>query len=149
MAQNRRGTNPNSLSNLEKGKWKKGQSGNPAGSVRKFTTVLKAQGYKLSEINDTLQVMLSMTSDEIVSVFKNENATVLEKTIAAAIVKGIQKGTMSEIETILTRAFGAPVSTNKMVGANGETVQLPTLILYEQKTIDALKKIATKKPSQD
>ena len=55
----------------------KGQSGNPNGRPRKYVTLLKDQGYKLSEINDTIQVMMSMDVDELKSVYDNPKAKIL------------------------------------------------------------------------
>ena len=45
--------------------WKKGQSGNPNGRPRKYVSLLKEQGYKVSEINDTIQAMMAMEIDEL------------------------------------------------------------------------------------
>ncbi len=64
--------------------WKKGQSGNPKGKDRKYVTLLKEQGYRLGEINDTIQVMMSMTIQELKGVYDHPDATILEKTIANA-----------------------------------------------------------------
>lgn len=86
----------------------KGETMNPNGRPRKFVCELRDQGYKLSEINDAILVMMSMTINELADAFKNPNATVLEKTIAAAIKKSIEKGSLYSIETLLTRVYGKP-----------------------------------------
>jgi len=86
----------------------KGQSGNPNGRPRKYVTALKAQGYRLSEINDTIQAMMSMNSEELKSVYDNPDATILEKTIANAMNKSLVKGSLYSIETLLTRVYGKP-----------------------------------------
>ena len=88
--------------------FEKGQSGNPNGRPRKYVSLLKEQGYKLSEINDTIQVMMAMDMEELKSVWDNPKATVLEKTIAAAIRKSIEKGSLYSLETLLTRVYGKP-----------------------------------------
>lgn len=88
--------------------FKKGQSGNPAGRPRKFVSALKEQGYKPSEVNDAIQVLMSMTINELKDVYNNPQATVLEKTVAAAIRKSIEKGSLYSIETLLTRVYGKP-----------------------------------------
>lgn len=88
--------------------FKKGQSGNPNGRPRKFVTTLKEIGYKRSEINDTIQAMMAMDKDELTDVFKNPKATILEITIASAMKKSIEKGTLYSMETLLSRVFGMP-----------------------------------------
>jgi hypothetical protein len=94
--------------NIESHQFKPGESGNPNGRPRKFVSLLKEQGYKLSEINDTLMALLSMDINELKEVFENPKATVLEKAVAGAIRKSIEKGSLYNIETIITRAMGKP-----------------------------------------
>jgi hypothetical protein len=89
-------------------KFKAGESGNPNGRPRKYVSQLREIGYKLSEINDTIQVMMAMDMEELKSVWDNQKATVLEKTIAAAIRKSIEKGSLYSLETLLTRVYGKP-----------------------------------------
>lgn len=88
--------------------YKKGETGNPNGRPRKYISQLKEQGYKTSEVNDCIQVMMSMTVDELKMVWDNKQATALEKTIAGAIKKSIDKGSLYSIETLLTRVYGKP-----------------------------------------
>lgn len=88
--------------------FKKGQSGNPNGRPKKFVTLLKEMGYKRSEINDTIQAMLAMDMAELKDVWDDKNATILEKTIASAMKKSIEKGSLYSMETLLSRVFGMP-----------------------------------------
>ena len=88
--------------------FKKGEVANPNGRPRKYVSLLKEQGYKLSEINDTIQVMMSMDVDELKSVYDNPKATILEKTIANAMNKSLQKGSLYSLDTLLTRVYGKP-----------------------------------------
>lgn len=88
--------------------FKKGQSGNPNGRPRKFVCLLKDMGYNKQDIDTTIQNMMGMTINELAEVYKNENSTVLEKTVANAIKKGIEKGSLYSLETLLSRVYGSP-----------------------------------------
>ena len=89
----------------------KGVVQNPNGRPKKYVTLLKEQGYKLAEINDTIQAMLSMDLDELKEVWQNPKATILEKTIANAMRKSLEKGSLYSIETLLSRVYGKPKET--------------------------------------
>jgi Family of unknown function (DUF5681) len=88
--------------------FEKGESGNKFGRPKKFISSLKAQGYKLSEINDCIRVMLSMTREQLVTVQNEMSSTALEMLIASAIIKAINKGDLSPFEVLLSRTFGKP-----------------------------------------
>jgi hypothetical protein len=81
---------------------------NKNGRPRKYVSLLKDSGYKLSEINDTIQTMMSMTMDELKEVFDNPAGTILEKTIANAMVKSLKKGSLYSLDTLITRVYGKP-----------------------------------------
>jgi len=57
----------------------KGETNNPNGRPKKYVTLLKEQGYKLSEVNDTIQTIMSMDMDELKQVWDNPKATILER----------------------------------------------------------------------
>lgn len=86
----------------------KGETMNPNGRPRKYVSLLKDSGYKLSEINDTIQSMMAMDLDELKQVWDNPKATILEKTIANAMKKSLEKGSLYSLETLLTRVYGKP-----------------------------------------
>ena len=89
-------------------RWEKGESGNPNGRPRKWITELKESGYKSSEVNDCIMVLLSMTIEELADVYKNPKATILEKTVANALKRSIEKGSLYSLDTLLNRAVGRP-----------------------------------------
>ena len=105
-------------------RWEKGQSGNPNGRPKKYVSLLKESGYKLSEINDTIQAMMAMDMDELKSVWDNKHATILEKTIANAMMTSLKKGSLYSLETLLSRAFGNPKQMTELTGANSEPIQI-------------------------
>ena len=96
---------------IEKYQFKKGEVANPNGRPRKYVSLLKDQGYKLSEINDTIQNMMAMDLDELKAVWDNPKATIMEKTVAAAMRKSLEKGSLYSIDTLLTRVYGKPKET--------------------------------------
>lgn len=91
--------------------FKKGQSGNPKGRPKSYVTGLKDAGYNMTEINISIRNMLSMNINELRAVFENPDATILEKTVAGAMRKSLEKGSLYSIETLLSRVFGKPKET--------------------------------------
>jgi len=96
----------------------KGETMNPNGRPKKYVTLLKESGYKLSEINDTIQVMMSMTIEELKAVFDNPQATILEKTIANAMRKSLEKGSLYSLETLISRVYGKPKESAEITSDN-------------------------------
>jgi hypothetical protein len=89
-------------------RWKPGESGNPKGRPKKPVLTMKVEGYKLAEINDTIQMMCSMTMEELKKVWDNPKSTILERTIASALRKSIEKGNLDSMETLMNRVYGKP-----------------------------------------
>ena len=96
-----------------------GESGNINGRPKKFVTTLKENGYKLSEVNDTIQAMMAMTIDELKQVFDNSQSTILEKTVAGAMVKSLKNGSLYSLGTLMTRVYGKPKET-ATIESNGK-----------------------------
>jgi hypothetical protein len=88
----------------------KGQTGNPNGRPRKFVCQLKDMGYNKQDINQTIENMMAMTLNELADIFKDEHATILERTIANAMRKSLEKGTLYSLETLISRVHGVPKS---------------------------------------
>lgn len=99
---------------IVKHQFKKGVVTNPNGRPRKYVSILKDAGYKLSEINDTIQNMMAMRVEELNDVYKNKDTTILEKTIAGAMIKSMKNGSLYSLDTLLTRVYGKPKETTSV-----------------------------------
>lgn len=84
---------------------------NLQGRPKKYTTTLKELGYTNSQINDSVQVMLQMNVNELSDICNDNNATIMEKTVAAAMLKSLKNGSLFSLETLLTRVYGKPKET--------------------------------------
>ena len=108
----------------------KGETANPKGRPRKYVSQLREQGYKLAEVNDTIQTIMSMDLDELKQVWDNPKATILEKTVANALMTSLKKGSLYSIDTLLTRVYGKPKEQQdvnmdqkiEVVFVNGKTI---------------------------
>jgi hypothetical protein len=95
------------------------------GRPRKFILELKDQGYKLSEVTDSIEVLISMTEEELTDIYNNPNSTVLEKVVSSAILKSIKRGDMTSIETLLNRAYGkAKEKVEQEITINSHNIKL-------------------------
>jgi hypothetical protein len=110
-------------------RWQKGESGNPAGRPRKLVNNLNIEGYKLSEINDCIQIMMASTVDELKEIYQNNKATILEKTVANAMFTSLKKGSLYSLDTLLSRVYGKPKESTTIID---ETVT-EIVISYEAK----------------
>jgi len=81
---------------------------NRKGRPRKWISEMKDSGYSLSEVTDAIQVLVSLEPSQLEEIRTNPNSTVLEITIASAIINSINRGDLSSLETLLSRVFGKP-----------------------------------------
>lgn len=84
---------------------------NTGGRPPKLLSRLKAAGYKLSEINDCISTMLSMTCAQIKAAVADESATALEAMVGRSILRSIKEGKLDAFEILLSRRFGKPKET--------------------------------------
>ena len=81
---------------------------NKNGRPRKWISDMKDSGYSLSEVTDAIQVLVSLEPAKLEEVRTNPNSTVLEITIASAIMNSINRGDLNSLETLLSRVYGKP-----------------------------------------
>ena len=103
---------------------------NRNGRPRKLITEMSEIGYTNSQVNDCIKVMLALTESELRGWQSNPTATILECTIAAALLSGMEKGNLNAIESLLTRSYGKPTQQTTLT-----THEPITLIFTDAKTI--------------
>jgi hypothetical protein len=103
---------------------------NVNGAPRKVVTTLSEIGYNNREIVDTMMSLVALTSSELQMIIDDENNTALERTVAKAIVKGLEKGSLYNLEQLINRAIGKPKEVSEVkqdskievVFVNGKTI---------------------------
>jgi hypothetical protein len=104
-------------------KWQPGQpSPNPAGRRPKFINTFNKSGYSQSEVNNTILAMLAMSAPELVTVSECNESTVLETTIARALLNGMAKGSLYAMESLLNRSVGRPRINQDLSIENSEII---------------------------
>ena len=128
---------PNAENIIGKGFEKYPERINRNGRPKKYITTIKEQGYKLSEINDTIQVLLVLTEKQLNEVAGNNDSTVLEKTISKALLKSLKNSSLYSLETLLSRSFGKPRETidqsNNLSGEIKVTLKLDSELKTNEK----------------
>jgi len=125
--------NPNVQANLTPFAKGNDDRRNMNGRPRKYVSLLKEQGYKLSEINDTIQAMMSMDLEELNNVWNNNKATILEKTIAGAMVKSLKNGSLYSLDTLMNRVFGKPKEQVDVTSGGNPITKIEVEIIRESK----------------
>jgi hypothetical protein len=100
------------------------------GAPRKIVTTLSEIGYNNREIVDTMMSLVALTQSELQMIIDDENNTALERTVAKAIVKGLEKGSLYNLEQLINRAIGKPKEVSEVkqdgkievVFVNGKTI---------------------------
>ena len=90
-------------------------NGNRNGRPRKYITELAPHGYKNAQVMDCIQVLMAMTTKELQEILKNEDSTVLERTLANALLKSLSKGSLYSVDTLLSRVYGKPKETTAVI----------------------------------
>lgn len=89
----------------------KGEVLNPHGRPKKLITQLKEIGYQKSQVEDTVNTMLTMSRKDLEKIDKGDEFTILERIIAGALLKSHDKNSLFNLEMLLTRSQGKPKET--------------------------------------
>jgi hypothetical protein len=89
----------------------KGEVLNPNGRPKKLVTQLKEIGYHKSQVEDTINAMLTMSRKELEKIDKSEEYTILERIIAGTLLKSHDKNSLFNLDLLLNRSQGKPKET--------------------------------------
>jgi hypothetical protein len=103
--------NPKALENLKN--FNKGEDDRRymEGRPKKLITQMKNIGYTKSQVEDTMLAMLTLSRKELEKIDKGDEYTIMERTIAGALLKGHDKNSLFNLEMLLTRSQGKPKET--------------------------------------
>jgi len=95
-----------------------GPKRNTNGAPRKLISKIADLGYTYGEISSTILNIAAMTIDEIKQIAENEDCAALERLIAKSLIKDFSKGSLWNLETIISRAIGKPKETAQLINDN-------------------------------
>jgi hypothetical protein len=103
--------NPKAIENLKP--FKQGEDERRIGNGRpqKLITQMKDIGYTKTQVEETMLSMLSLSRKELEKIDKGDEYTIMERTIAGALLKGHDKNSLFNLEMLLTRSQGKPKET--------------------------------------
>jgi hypothetical protein len=103
--------NPKALENLKN--FNKGEDDRRymEGRPKKLITQMKDIGYTKTQVEETMLSMLSLSRKELEKIDKGDEYTIMERTIAGALLKGHNNNSLFNLEMLLTRSQGKPKET--------------------------------------
>jgi hypothetical protein len=103
--------NPKALENLKNFNKGEDERRYMEGRPRKLITQMKEIGYTKSQVEDTMLAMLTLSRKELEKIDKGDEYTIMERTIAGALLKGHNNNSLFNLEMLLTRSQGKPKET--------------------------------------
>ena len=100
--------NPENLKPFKKGE---DERRNLQGRPQKLITQLKEIGYTKSQVEDSVNAMLTLSRKELEKIDRGDEYTIFERIIAGALLKSHDKNSLFNLEMLLTRSHGKPKET--------------------------------------
>jgi hypothetical protein len=110
-----------------------GKNGNPlntggtypnAGRPKKYLSIVKEAGYKLSEIQTVIGDLLRLSTKDLKTIAESEDVPALEKLIARGIYGDLRKAELKNLDLLLNRGYGKP---NQNITAQFESIDYSKL----------------------
>jgi hypothetical protein len=103
--------NPKAVENLKPFQKGEDERRHMQGRPQKIITQMKEIGYTKSQVEDTMLSMLSLGRKELEKIDRGDEYTIMERTIAGALLKGHNNNSLFNLEMLLTRSQGKPKET--------------------------------------
>lgn len=103
--------NPKAIENLKPFKQGEDERRHMQGRPQKLITQMKEIGYTKTQVEETMLSMLSLSRKELEKIDRGDEYTIMERTIAGALLKGHDKNSLFNLEMLLTRSQGKPKET--------------------------------------
>ena len=103
--------NPKAIENLKPFKQGEDERRHLQGRPQKLITQMKELGYTKTQVEETMLSMLSLGRKELEKIARGDEYTIMERTIAGALLKGHDKNSLFNLEMLLTRSQGKPKET--------------------------------------
>lgn len=103
--------NPKAMDNLKPFQKGEDERRHLQGRPQKLITQMKEIGYTKTQVEETMLSMLSLSRKELEKIDKGDEYTIMERTIAGALLKGHNNNSLFNLEMLLTRSQGKPKET--------------------------------------
>jgi hypothetical protein len=103
--------NPKAVENLKPFQKGEDERRHMQGRPQKLITQMKDIGYTKCQVEDTMLSMLSLGRKELEKIDRGDEYTIMERTIAGALLKGHNNNSLFNLEMLLTRSQGKPKET--------------------------------------
>ena len=103
--------NPKAMDNLKPFQKGEDERRHLQGRPQKLITQMKEIGYTKTQVEETMLSMLSLSRKELEKIDRGDEYTIMERTIAGALLKGHDKNSLFNLEMLLTRSQGKPKET--------------------------------------